>query len=209
MWRVDVEPVESVLATICIAYQYLKDCCNNTRNKESTRKVKHFMIELKKYYHLFYVPTYSKWLIPSFKKKFLLVFFHMIRQLPSITYSSKDTAWHLLWAHERLWTNSQLLQHRVAPPLPAIHQMLWWCANLAISSERWLIYCLLKVLTDLGKVHWDWHLTRRRELVTTVCSETFSVVALQKCLLCSSSWHCIWDLCISFASCTFKHAQTS
>jgi len=57
VWRVDVEPVGSVLATICIAYQYLKDCCNSSRNKESTRKVKHFMIELKKYYHLFYVPT--------------------------------------------------------------------------------------------------------------------------------------------------------
>jgi len=47
VWRVDVEPVESVLATICIAYQYLKNCCNNTRNERVQEKcLKHFMIRI-------------------------------------------------------------------------------------------------------------------------------------------------------------------
>jgi hypothetical protein len=51
--EVDVEPAESVLATICIAYQYSKDCCNNTRNKTLQEKcLKHFMIRIEE------VPVY-------------------------------------------------------------------------------------------------------------------------------------------------------
>jgi hypothetical protein len=45
--EVDAEPVESALATICIAYQYLKECCNNARNKILQEKcLKHFMIRI-------------------------------------------------------------------------------------------------------------------------------------------------------------------
>lgn len=42
---------------------------------------------------------------------------------------------------------------------------------------------------------WDCYMTRQQILVTTICSETFIVGALQECLFHSSSGHCIWDLC--------------
>jgi len=45
----------------------------------------------------------------------------------------------------------------------------------------------------------DWYLTRLQVLVTTVCSETFIVGPLQKCLSCYSSGHCTWDLRFSLA----------
>jgi hypothetical protein len=45
--EIDVEPVQSVLATICIAYQYSKDCCNSTRNKSlQEKRLTHFMIRI-------------------------------------------------------------------------------------------------------------------------------------------------------------------
>jgi hypothetical protein len=45
--EVYVEPVESVLTTFCMVYQYLKDCCNYTRNKSLQDKCsKHFMIQI-------------------------------------------------------------------------------------------------------------------------------------------------------------------
>ena len=45
--EVDVEPVQSVVATICVAYQYSKHCCNNTRNKSLQEKcLTHFMIRI-------------------------------------------------------------------------------------------------------------------------------------------------------------------
>jgi len=47
----------------------------------------------------------------------------------------------------------------------------------------------------VDKVYCDWYLTRLQVLVTTACSETFIVGALQKCLSCCSSGHCVWDLC--------------
>ena len=47
VWEGDVDSVESVLATIYKAYQYLKDCCINTRNKILQEKcLKHFMIQI-------------------------------------------------------------------------------------------------------------------------------------------------------------------
>ena len=102
--EVDVEPVESVSATICIAYQYLKDCCNNTRNKSLQEKcLKHFMIRIEEVLP-FILRTNIEQRTQSiiYQKEILLVFFHMIRQLLSITYSTTDTAPHLVWACESL-----------------------------------------------------------------------------------------------------------
>jgi hypothetical protein len=69
-----------------------------------------------------------------------------------------------------------------------------------------LIACQ-RCLRNVYKVHRDCFQERHRVLVTTVCSETFIIGALQKCLFYCSSGRCIWDLCISLAPCTITHAQ--
>ena len=91
--------------------------------------------------------------------------------------------------------------------LPSIKYLVMQTWPQALNNVSYI--ACRKCVMNVDKVHRECYMARHRVLVTVICSKTFVVGALQKCVFYRSAGHYIWDFCLSFAACTFKHAQTS